>query len=399
MSFQIDKTPQHVWREAVLKTEKDHCHRLKSPGQLSPETPVVAVLPMAGRTKSPGIGSHRTGNTTIEEYRRALQPDNFSKDNILSTERRKNTKTVQIDNCQSDRTDIRTGISVRDNISTEKLGHLSYRAEALREDTHFRNDCKQLRMDQLRTVHPKADSIGIDLGRDLRRTDIADHHSGVSDDQRSKDLETNIIGTSPSQSNVLHPWQVWDGGARYQSRSLLCDVGTHLTALAQSPHSIPGPDTEPIMVFRAQRESAMERNQHSSIRQQHQPMAISHQVVLQKDIGPYCSSRDAATQTYICALTHTPALKTGEAVKRASVIRAIGQPIRLHRLCPVEESSEHCRGQLRVIGDEVNSMFSKGKVGSTQWQTWRGGIITCLFTVLSGLGSLYLLQYRNLRTP
>nr|XP_023824859.1 uncharacterized protein LOC111951090 [Salvelinus alpinus] len=268
---------------------------------------------MAGRTKSPGIGSHRTGNTTIEEYRRALQPDNFSKDNILSTERRKNTKTVQIDNCQSDRTDIRTGISVRDNISTEKLGHLSYRAEALREDTHFRNDCKQLRMDQLRTVHPKADSIGIDLGRDLRRTDIADHHSGVSDDQRSKDLETNIIGTSPSQSNVLHPWQVWDGGARYQSRSLLCDVGTHLTALAQSPHSIPGPDTEPIMVFRAQRESAMERNQHSSIRQQHQPMAISHQVVLQKDIGPYCSSRDAATQTYICALTHTPALKTGEA--------------------------------------------------------------------------------------
>ncbi|KAM9499493.1 uncharacterized protein ACWYII_002384 isoform 3-T3 [Salvelinus alpinus] len=202
-----------------------------------------------------------------------------------------------------------------------------------------------------------------------------------------------------TEKDHCHRLKVWDGGARYQSRSLLCDVGTHLTALAQSPHSIPGPDTEPIMVFRAQRESAMERNQHSSIRQQHQPMAISHQVVLQKDIGPYCSSRDAATQTYICALTHTPALKTGEAVKRASVIRAIGQPIRLHRLCPVEESSEHCRGQLRVIGDEVNSMFSKGKVGSTQWQTWRGGIITCLFTVLSGLGSLYLLQYRNLRTP
>lgn len=49
-------------------------------------------------------------------------------------------------------------------------------------------------------------------------------------------------------------------------------------------------------------------------------------------------------------------------VKRAVVIRAIGQPIRLHRLCPVEESSEHSRGQLRVIGDEVNGMFSKGKV-------------------------------------
>ncbi|CAB1316644.1 unnamed protein product [Coregonus sp. 'balchen'] len=392
MSFQTDKTLQHVWREPVRKTEKDHCHRLKSPGQLSPEPPVVTVLSRDGRTKSPGIGSHRTKNTTIEEYRRALKPDNFSKSNILSTERRKNVKTVRIDNCQSDRTDIRPGVSVRDNISTDKLGHLSYRAEALREDTHFINDCEQLRMDQLRTVHPKADSIGIDPGRDLRRTDIADHHSGVSDYQRSKALDTNIIGTSTSQSNVLHPWQVWDGGARYQPRSLLCDVGTqtYLTALAQSPHSIPGPDTEPIMVFKAPRESEMERNQQSSIQQQHHPMATLHQVVLQKDTGPYCSS---------CALTHTPALKTGEAVKRASVRRAIGQPIRLHRLCAVGESSEHCSAQLRVIGDEVNSMFSKGKVGSAQWQTWREGIITCLFTVLSGLGSLYLLQHRNLRTP
>lgn len=217
---------------------------------------------MTGRTKSPGIGSHRTGNTTIEEYRRALQPDNFSKDNILSTERRKNAKTVRIDNCQSDRTDIRTGISVRDNISTDKLGHLSYRADALREDTHFRNDYKQLRMDQLRTVHPKADSIGIDLGRDLHRTDIG-----------SKDLETNIIGTSPSQSNVLHPWQVWDRVARYQSRSLLCEVGTqtYLTALAQSPHSIPGPDTEPIMgklssvIRKHQNTSATEKREREKI--------------------------------------------------------------------------------------------------------------------------------------
>ena len=57
-----------------------------------------------------------------------------------------------------------------------------------------------------------------------------------------------------------------------------------------------------------------------------------------------------------------PLLFMFEPVKRASVIKAVGQPIRLHRRCPVEESSEHCRGQLRVIGDEVNSMFSKGKV-------------------------------------
>lgn len=231
---------------------------------------------MTGRTKSPGIGSHRTGNTTIEEYRRALQPDNFSKDNILSTERRKNAKTVRIDNCQSDRTDIRTGISVRDNISTDKLGHLSYRADDLREDTHFRNDCKQLRMDQLRTVHPKADSIGIDLGRDLHRTDIG-----------SKDLETNIIGTSPSQSNVLHPWQVWDRVARYQSRSLLCEVGTqtYLTALAQSPHSIPGPDTEPIMgklssvIRKHQNTSATEKRE-----RERENMLVSDQLLYLKKV-------------------------------------------------------------------------------------------------------------------